>query len=87
MLKHCSVLPWAGEGSLVVSPQPSLNSEPDPHPQTVPTGVQLQESWMLHLLYLYPGILGPDGTLLVALRTGRGQEVLIRVEEISKSSI
>lgn len=29
---------------------------------------------MLHPLDLYPGILGPHGTLLVALRTGRGQE-------------
>lgn len=28
---------------------------------------------MLHPLYLYPGILGSDGTLLVALGTGRGQ--------------
>lgn len=28
---------------------------------------------MLHLLYLYPGILGPDETLLVALGTGRRQ--------------
>lgn len=28
---------------------------------------------MLHPLHLYPGILGSDGTLLVALGTGRGQ--------------
>lgn len=28
---------------------------------------------MLHPLSLYPGVLGPDGALLVALGTGRGQ--------------
>lgn len=49
---------------------PSLNSEPDPHPQTVPSS---RRAWRLHPLYLYPGILGSAGTLLVALGTGGGQ--------------
>lgn len=69
MLKHCSVLPWSGEGFLVVSLHPSLSSEPDPHP----TDSAHKGAWMLRPLYLYPGILEPDGTLLVALGTERGQ--------------